>query len=206
MMARRPRSTRSAWNLRAALLLLAGLVPGQSLVAHELQEAAATVIVRDARHAELRLTLPWADLLHQRLMPTRSRTDVLQRLTSGPTGPLTTAIAVLRREVEASVRLQLDGRPPMAFTRWRWPSEETIRAALRTELMARLAGDAETHPARLVTTSEVIASDLPSARIVFGRVLGPVLLTVQRPREEWVAPDRPSTPLCPRVDGREACR
>jgi len=206
MRAHRSWSRYPAWRLRAAALLVAGLTPGRSLLAHEPREAAATVIVRDARHAELRLTIPWADLLHQRLMPTRTRTDVLQRLTSGPTAPLTTAIAALRREVEASVRLHFDGRPPIAFTRWRWPSDETIRDALRTELMARLAGDADTHPARLVTTSEVIASDLPSAHIAFGRVLGPVLLTIQRPREEWVAPNRASTPLCPRVDGREACR
>lgn len=206
MRGERSRSRRAAWILRAATLLVAALAPGRSLGAHELREAAATVIIRDARHADLRLTIPWADLLHQRLMPTRSRIDALQRLTSGPSASLTAAITALRREVEASVRLHLVGRPSLPFTRWRWPSDEMVRDALRTELMARLAGDADPHPARLVTTSEVIASNLPSASIAFGRVLGPVLLTIQHPREEWVAPDRPSTPLCPRVDGREACR
>lgn len=199
-----PSPARTRVRVLLAILALGSVTPVRAVAAHEIAEAAATVVVRDERHVELRLTVPWADVLHRRMMPTRTRMEFLQRVVSGPTAEIAAAIAAVQAEVERGTRLRTDGAG-VAFTHWRWPSTREVRDAMRTELMSRMAGDADTHPSRLLSTAEAISGNVPAARLSFGRALGPVLLTVVRPREEWVPPDRASSPLCPASGQRPGC-
>ncbi|MEK0431438.1 MAG: hypothetical protein RL139_1242 [Gemmatimonadota bacterium] len=188
-----------AWRMpgrRGVLLgLLSLLLAPRGAAAHELAEASATLVLREGGHVELRLLVPWAEVLRQRLMPERPMRDFLARVTEEPPGRLERTIAAVEAELSRDTRLMPSGRPAMGFTRWRWPDAARIRAALREELMDRLAGGDPVHPSRLQAVAEAIRPGAAPVRAVFPRSLGPVLLTVVRPREEWVTPGRTSTPI-----------
>jgi hypothetical protein len=188
-----------AWRIpgrRHALLgLLSLLLAPRAAAAHELAEASATLVLREGGHVELRLLVPWAEVLRRRLMPERPMRDFLARVTAEPPGPLERAIAAVEAELARDTHLVPSGRPAMGFTRWRWPEAARIRASLREELMDRLAGGDPVHPSRLQAVAEAMRPSPAPMRAVFPRALGPVLLTVVRPREEWVAPGGTSTPI-----------
>lgn len=193
MISRHMRSRRAQATGLLALLLMA--VP-RAANAHEMAEASATLAVRDGGHVELRLLVPWAELLRTRLLPGRPMPEFLARVTQQPSRELEAAIAGIRAEVERGTLLLAPQGRRITFRAWRWPDTDEVRTALRTELMARLAADdAGIHPSRLLTTADAVMGRVPEVRAMFPSALGPVLLVVTHPVEQWLAPGRASGPL-----------
>ncbi len=189
---------RVRWSRRACVGLLALLLVAgpRAAHAHEMAEASATLAVRDGGHVELRLLVPWAELLRARLLPGRPTPEFLARIAQLPPREFDAAVADIRLDVERGTRLLAASGQRIAFRTWRWPRADEVRAALRVELMARLAGDeASPHPSRLLTTADAVMGAVPEARITFPSALGPVLLVVTHPAEQWVAPGRVSGPI-----------
>ena len=182
-----------AGRLPLLLLALVLAVPTRAQ-GHELAEASATLAIREGGHLEVRLQVPWAEVLHRRLMPTRSLTDFLARITSEPDAELHQALASIRSAIEAGTLIvSPDGRT-RRLSRWSWPSPAQLRGALQEELMERMTGATDlTHPARLATTAELIEPGVGTVRLRFPVVLGPVLLTVVRPSQTWVPAGGTST-------------
>lgn len=194
--------TPSLGFLLVAALLVAPVTPE----VHELNEAAATLVVREGGHVELRLLVPWADVLRQRLMPGQPMADFLARVTSERSPDVARAIAAIESEIARATSLRRSGGPPVRFTGWRWPTDTAIEAALREELMARLSGGESSHPSRLQVTAEAVVPARSSVRVTFGPALGPVLLTVVHPEEAWVPAGATSAPICVATAQRAGCR
>jgi hypothetical protein len=172
--------------------------PWQTLQAHELTETSATLVIRDGGHLSLRLQVPWATVLQARLAPGRPAVELLGQLAAEPAPTFarrySAVIALIARDTHA---LDPQGRP-VAFVHWQWPSAAQVQEALRRELMARLADPVNfAHQSRLAATAEVTLQARASgqARLRLPTLLGPALLTITRPREEWLRGGAPSAPF-----------
>ena len=164
---------------------------------HDLAETGATVVVRDGGHVELRLQIPWADVLHGEWIPSVPMEEFLVRATSRPAPEFARDLAKVQAEVERGARLTPDGAAAARFARWQWPRAGEVQEALRRELMSRLADKANfEHASRLAASAELaVGRDLNSVRLQLPSLLGPALLTVYRPAEQWLAPGAMSAPM-----------
>lgn len=181
--------------LGAAALAVAVIAPETN--AHELAEASATLVVRDGGHVELRLQVPWSDVLHQRIAPGLSMQELLVRLTNQHPSAFARQLAPIQDAITRDTRLVTDRGKPTTFLRWNWPRAADVQDALRRELMSRLAeGASFEHASRLSTTADaVVDRDRATARLVLPPLLGPALLTVVHPHEQWIRAGEPSAPV-----------
>ena len=85
----------------------------------------------------------------------------------------------------------------MAFARWQWPTAVEVQEALRRELMSRLAdGERFEHLSRLAATSDVVLARSPATvRVQLPPALGPTLVTIYHPQEQWVKAGELSAPF-----------
>lgn len=159
---------------------------------HELAEASATLVVRDGGHIELRLQVPWAEVLRVRFFRDIAPRDAMMQLSNQSPASFAKSIAAVEAELTRRTLLAADGGVGVPFGSWRWPTAREIQAAIRDELMSRVADGARfEHSSRLPVTADVVLGRTPvSIRAQFPALLGPVLLTVTRPSEEWLRPGR----------------
>ena len=186
-------ATASAASVAIAAVLLAP--PAGD--AHELAEASATLVVRDGGHVELRLQVPWAVVLHQRIMPGAAMQEFLVRMTNLRPAEFATQLTAVQGRIERETKLTAEPGKPAAFQNWHWPAAGEVQDAMRRELMSRLADGANfEHASRLSAAAEtVVGRERSSARLVLAPLLGPALLTVIRPHEEWMRAGEPSAPV-----------
>lgn len=188
------RAARSAAPLALGLCLLAM----EPLWAHDLAETSATLIVRDGGHVELRLQVPWADVLRSRWMPGVPLREFLVRVASQGSREFARDLLQVEGEIERETRVAGEGGSAVHFVRWQWPSPSMVQEALRRELMSRLAdGDRFEHASRLPASAEATlpGRSAASVRVRLPQVLGPALLTVSRPTEQWLGAGQWSTPV-----------
>lgn len=180
------------WAVPAAVAIAAGTARR-----HELAEASATVVVRDGGHVELRLQVPWADVLRRAWQPRAELVPFLGEVVALPPATLARRLAAVQRALAAEARVAGDDPAGAPLGRWQWPSPEVLRTALQRELMSRLAdGAAFEHASRLAATAEgKLARSPRSVRLRLPMLLGPVLVTVLQPREQWVPPGGWSAPV-----------
>lgn len=186
------------WCMQMVACVLVCAAPWQTLQAHELTETSATLVIRDGGHLSLRLQVPWATVLQARLAPGRPAVELLGQLAAEPATTFArryaAVVALIARDTHA---LDAQGRS-VAFINWQWPKAAEVQEALRRELMARLADPVNfAHDSRLAATAEVTLQSRASgqARLRLPTLLGPALLTVTHPREEWLRGGAPSAPF-----------
>lgn len=184
-------------TLALCLGVFAVMCSARSVNAHELAEASATLVVRDGGQVELRLQIPWSDVLHRRIAPGASMTELLVRMTSQPSTSFAKQLESIEEAMVRDTRLLGDDGRASEFSRWHWPRAAEVQDSLRRELMSRLAeGVNFLHASRMGATADVVVRrDRTSVRLVLAPVLGPALLTVVHPREEWVRAGKPSAPV-----------
>ena len=160
------------------------------------RRAVVVATVRDGGQVALRLQVPWAEGLHARWMPGASMEEFLVRTTNQNSAAFARDLAQVERSVERTTRLSADHDAPRTFPRWQWPSSSEVQDALRRELMSRLADGAQfAHLSRLPASTELVLGREPAAiRLQLPDFLGPALLTVYRPTEQWLRPGQISAP------------
>lgn len=180
-----------------ALVVVALAVTPRRAVSHELAETSATLVVREGGHVELRLQIPWADVLQRAWMPKVGVQEALVRITAQPAADFARELRKVQRTVEDGVRLTPDASGAVPFVRWQWPTPEDVRSALKMELMSRLAvGTAFDHLSRLPALAELALNhDMATVRLATPAVLGATLLTAYRPAEQWIGPGALSAPV-----------
>lgn len=171
-----------------AMSFAALLLTPHEAATHELNEASATLIVRSGGHLELRLQVPWAEVLRQRWMPRVAPHDALVRIAAMRMPEFARQLALVEREIERGLLLISGPRVGTPFTTWQWPPPESVHAALKTELMSRLAvGPEFEHASRLPAAAEaVVGENTAEVRVTAPPVLGPTLFTAYRPVEQWL--------------------
>lgn len=207
-MSRGPTATRRRHHpgrrLGAAVLLLGMLAPfaaGSASRRHELTAASVTLVVRDGGHVEVRLQVPWAEVLRRAWRPDADRAAFLGEVAAMPAAEFAGRVAVVERALAQEARIAGDEATGVAPTGWRWPAPEALREALKRELMSRLALGADfEHASRLPATADARLARSPRAvRVRLSPLLGPTLVTVVQPREQWVAPGAWSAPTVVRT-------
>lgn len=175
----------------------AATAPGTApALRHELAEASATVVVRDGGHVELRLQVPWSDVLRRAWQPRAQPVPFLGEVVALAPTVLARRLDDLQRRLAADTRVAGGDETGVPLGRWQWPAPEALRDALQRELMSRVAdGSAYEHASRLPATAEAKLPRSPRAvRVRLSALLGPALVTVLQPREQWVAPGAWSVP------------
>jgi hypothetical protein len=169
---------------------------------HELEESSVALVVRPDGLLQLRLQLPWGTVLRQRLAPHTDAVAFLATLVNQPSATFARTVATVMASVERDLRLREEGTGggPGAshrFARWQWPAPGTIQAALREELMSRMAeGTAFRHASRLPATAELrLGAGRVRGRLAAPALLGPVLLTVTHPQESFLPAGGESPPI-----------
>jgi hypothetical protein len=188
--------------VRRRIITFAGAAAAAALLtptvttAHELAETSATVIVRPGGHVQLRLQIPYADLLRREWMPRESEQNFLMTATNMPAAKFARELAKVHETIEHHLRVHGDGNPA-ALTHWTWPSAAAVQSALRTRLMAMLATPGEhAHGERIEVDAETrLVREPGTVQLYVPPVLGPTLLTVYRPEEQWVRPGALSRPV-----------
>lgn len=170
------------------LALACGAWSAAPAVPHELAQSSATLVLRDGGHAELRLQVPWADLLRAQWMPDVAVTEFLARVTAEPTDVFARRVSQLQSRIARDLTVAPDGGAGRPFTQWHWPHPLELREALRRELMSRLATPSDfEHASRMTVVAEQTLGREPSSvRVQLPALLGPALLTVYRPTEQWL--------------------
>ena len=165
--------------------------------AHELAETSATLVVRDGGHLDLRLQVPWADVLRAQWMPKASPQLFLAQVVNQPNADFARSLARVRAALERGARVVAVADTPVAFARWQWPTAVEVQEALRRELMSRLAdGERFEHLSRLAATSDVVLARSPATvRVQLPPALGPTLVTIYHPQEQWVKAGELSAPF-----------
>ena len=155
--------------------------------AHELEEASATLTLRSGGHVTLRLQVPWAELLRTTVAPGRPMVELLGQLASEPAGTFARRYVALTGRLAAGTRLLSPSGTVLTFARWHWPEAATVQQALRDELMSRMVdGAAFRHASRLPVDAEAtVPAPIPAVRLGLPPQLGPALVTVVRPEEQW---------------------
>lgn len=184
---------RTTLGVAAALVLTLA----SPLAAHELADASATLVVRDGGHVQLRLQIPWADVLRSSWMPARSTPEFLVIVANQPRADFARQFATVERQIQQRTRLVADAAAPVTFTRWQGASAAEVQDALKRELMSRLAdGDRFEHASRLAITAELTTGrELSTVRLQLPASLGPALVTVYRPEEHWTKAGELSSPV-----------
>ena len=185
------RRTRAVAVLAVAVATCIAIVVTPRVVSsHELTESSATIVIRDGGHVELRLQVPWATILQRASMPKVPMQEALARITAQSSADFARELSRVERTIEDGLRLVPNTENGVTFTRWQWPRAEDVRAALKTELMSRLAvGQAFEHASRLPASAQIaLGREIATVRLVTPAVLGPTLLTAYHPTEQWIAP------------------
>jgi hypothetical protein len=173
-----------------------------SLAAHELQESAVTLVVRDGGALELRVVCTWSRLLMdapRAVTNADDRRTALMRLAAEPAAVFASRYDRLRRSLVAGIVARLADGSTRPFASWQWPGAANVQDALRQEMMAEATGgDRNHHASRLMATARlVLGPRAESVSLALPRSLGPVLFTSIRPNEQWLAPAQssPTVPL-----------
>ena len=164
--------------------------------AHELPGTSATLVVRDGGFVQLKLQLPWSDVLHRVWMPDAQMAAFLGAVVNQSPTAFAASLAKVQAALAREVRVSGNDGAPMVLTRWVWPSAIEVQTALRTELMARLATPtADHHGERFTANAEVrLGTELTTVQLQTSASLGPTLLIVYRPIEQWLGVGARSAP------------
>jgi hypothetical protein len=177
--------------------LMGMLMMPRAVRAHDLPGASATLVVRDGGFVELRLQLPWSELLQRQWMPRATPEQFLTVMVNQPPAAFAKRVLTVQAVLARELRVIANGTRTQPFTRWRWPSPAEVQNAMRTELMARLAmPGADHHAERMLVQAEVrLGSGLSAVQLQTAALLGPTLLTTYRPSEQWVGVGARSAPV-----------
>ena len=116
-------------RIRTVLLATVGLLVATPVMAHDLADASATLIVRDGGHLQLRLQVPWADVLRAQWMPKASPPEFLAKVVSLPRAEFARDLVRVQATLERDARVVADNGPPVVFARRQWPSANSQRSS-----------------------------------------------------------------------------
>lgn len=180
-------------RLVVALLVSACLL-GVRVDTHELGGSSIAVVVRAGGEAELRLAIPYDEVLHRQVMPRQPFQAFLVAFSAGPAGQAAAAADALRTTLARETGLLADGRP-VTISGWTWPPAAAARDILRQSLMMQTSGSHQ-HPERLVVVATAhLDASARTLQVRVPAILGPALVTISRPREQWVSPGALSAPF-----------
>lgn len=181
--------------LRWILLVCCALVPA-GMTAHELGESSATLTVRDAGVVELRLAVPYDEVLRRTTMPNQPRPIFVAAFSSATDASVSSTLTALHDRLRRGTHIVADGHE-VPLTAWQWPDTGAVRTQFRRAAMMTTVG-AHEHMERLTVLARGQVTGGASIRQVQVQVpelLGPALVTVLHPDERWLKGGVLSAPI-----------
>lgn len=178
------------------LALVACVLLAVALGAHDLTETSATFTVRDSGVVELRLAIPYDEVLRRTTMPKQPLPVFLAAFSSAGDRSVAAALTTLHEHVRRNTRVVADGRP-VPLTAWEWPDVGLVRSGFRRAAMMATVGTHD-HMERLTVTARgqlTGGSPIRQVQVQLPEQLGPTLVTVLHPEERWLRGGALSAPI-----------
>ncbi len=179
----------------AALLTLFWALTS-SLLAHELQDNRATLVLRDRQHLSLTLFVDYPKVLHQVLAPQSTLQEFLLVHSAMKPQEFQTQLIAAQRKLQDGTRLVMSSGKKINLSPWVWPEASSVQKLLQQRAMqAVVAPKDHVHSVPTEIRAEAKssqASDFQSVTLQFPAAFQQVLLVSYQPKQIWLQPNSPS--------------
>lgn len=187
------------YTLSGALASMALACLASAATAHELTEARATLVRRDANHVALTLTVDYAGVMHHILAPEAPPQAFEMMLSALPPEAFQASFKTAQAAIQAEVQAHVSGSGErLNFVRWVWPEASAVQQSVRERVMQALVNAPvdHTHDALEQIRAEAqAAKPITALRVRFPAALGRVLVVSYSPKQVWAQPKGASTAI-----------
>lgn len=188
-----------SYNLSGALATMALACLGSTATAHELTEARATLVRRDANHVALTLTVDYAEVMHHILAPEAPPQAFVMMLSALTPEAFQASFKTAQAAVQAEVQAQsVASGERLAFVRWVWPEASAVQQSVRERVMQSIVNTTADHahdaPQQIRAEAQA-AKPITALRVRFPAALGRVLVVSYSPKQVWAQAKSASTEI-----------
>jgi hypothetical protein len=181
-------------TLRAILPLV--LLPAAYMVAHELPDNRASIVLRDRTHLSVTLYLSYPEALHLALLPQRPFAAFLVIYSGMKPEDLQKELVRAQKRFQSGIHVYLPEKEA-PLVNWIWPDAKTVQAMLQQRVMQAMV-DPNVHahePPVEIRADAKAAQEIESVRIRFPKEWQKVLVVWFRPGQHWVEGNSLSPPM-----------
>lgn len=165
--------------------------------AHELQSNRLSLVLREPGHLSLNFHLDYAELMRRTVAPQVSPPEFAIRMAAATAAQWDEVLGRTQSRLMRGTQL---GRPDGTALQpgtWRWPTLEQVQALMQRLAMAAVVAPYEhAHEDPLEVQAEVlVAESLRELALQLPAELQEVLVVNYRPRQRWLAPGAPPSPI-----------
>ncbi len=167
------------------------------MLAHDLEDNRATLVLRDRTHISVSLFLNYSEALHKALLPQREFGAFLLIYSAMKPEDLQTELVRAQRKFEASTQIlaQSPAGARLSLSGWTWPDAKQVQAMLQHQVMQAMV-DGHVHaPPTEIRADAVATYAVGSVTITFPEEFQKVLVVSYRPSQVWVEGKNPSPPI-----------
>jgi hypothetical protein len=170
-----------------ASTLLALLLPASAMVAHELPDNRANLVLRDRTHLSLTLYLSYPEALHRALLPQRPFASFLLIYSAMKPEDLQKELLRAHRRFQAGTHVYVPDKEA-TLVNWVWPDVESVQAMLQQRVMqAMVDPNVHAHESPVEVRADVNAApEIVSVRVQFPEEWQKVMVVWFRPGQQWV--------------------
>jgi hypothetical protein len=188
-----------SYTFSGALAVMALACLGSAAAAHELTEARATLVRRDANHVALTLTVDCAEVMHHILAPEAPPQAFVMMLSALAPEAFQASFKTAQAAVQAEVQAQSVGSGErLNFVHWVWPEASAVQQSVRERVMQSLVnakGDHAHDAPQQIRAEAQAAKPITALRVRFPAALGRVLVVSYSPKQAWAEPKSASTEI-----------
>lgn len=163
------------------------------VLAHELQDNRATLVLRDRQHLVLTLFVDYPKVLHQFLAPNITMQDFLLTHSAMKPQEFQAQLLTAQRKLQGGTSLGLSSGKTASLVQWTWPEASRVHKLLQQRVMqAVVAPSDHAHATPMEIRAEARASqsdDFSSVTLRLPPELQQVLLVSYQPRQVWLKPN-----------------
>jgi hypothetical protein len=169
-------------------LLISALLLSQTLLAHDLEENRATLVLRDRTHISVTLYLNYSEALHNVLLPNREYGAFLLIYSAMRPEDLQKELRKAQSKFEAEIEIfpQSPAGSKVKFSGWTWPDAKQVQSMLQHQVMQAMVDGHVHEPPTEVHVDAVAAYAISAVTVRFPHEFQKVLVVSYRPNQVWV--------------------
>ena len=174
-------------GMRRNLLILA-LLLSQTLLAHDLEENRATLVMRDRTHLSVTLYLNYSEVLHKALLPNREFGAFLLIYSAMKPEDLQKELQKAQVKLEAGIEIapQSPSGSKLKLSGWKWPDAKQVQSMLQHQVMQAMIDGHVHEPPTEIVADAVAQYAISSVTVRFPDEFQKVLVVSYRPNQVWV--------------------
>jgi hypothetical protein len=169
-------------------LLILALLLGQTLLAHDLEENRATLVLRDRTHISVTLYLNYSETLHKVLLPNREYGAFLLIYSAMKPEELQKELQKAQSKFEAGIEIfpQSPAGSKLKFSGWTWPDAKQVQSMLQHQVMQAMIDGHVHEPPSEIHVDAVAPYAIGAVTVRFPDEFSRVLVVSYRPNQVWV--------------------